>query len=640
VKVNERYAYDPEEVSLKVGLEVHRQLSTGRKLFCSCGHVKEDGEVTFVRRLRPSQGELGEVDQAALFEAGKDLWMVYHSGPNSSCLVEADEEPPHDLDREALESAIMIASLFRSNVVDEVHVMRKIVIDGSNTTGFQRTMVVATGGSLKTSAGEVAVLSLTLEEDAARILEEKEGRRDFALDRLGIPLIEVSLAPVTAPPDMVEEVAAEVGRLLKSSGRVARGLGTVRQDINVSVMGGPVVEVKGVQRLDLVAKVVDYEAKRQLWLLELARRLVEEGVKEADLSCGPVDLTPSFSSTGCELIRGALRDGLSVYGLRAAGFAGHLGEEPYPNVRLGRELADMARFYKLGGLLHSDELPGYGVTEEEVAQVRRELKCAPRDAFILLVGEPDRVLPCLRSIAERLRQALSGPPAETRGPITDGSTRFVRPRPGAARMYPETDIPPIPIGEDDVRMALEKLPPPWDAQVRDLMQEHGLSRDQADRLLDSEHYDLFKKAVKSTKLAPTFLAAFLTETLVSLQREGLDTGKAGEELLMQLFEEVSSGRLAKEGAPEVLRQILSGKGRDIQEAIRALGLRAMSDEELTSLILATIEENEGLVKSKGQAAFGLLMGRVMAKARGRVDGAKVSAELKKNLRKALAKTEQ
>jgi len=53
------------------------------------------------------------------------------------------------MSREALESALMVALLLGSNVVDEVHVMRKIVIDGSNTTGFQRTSVLGLGGRLE-----------------------------------------------------------------------------------------------------------------------------------------------------------------------------------------------------------------------------------------------------------------------------------------------------------------------------------------------------------------------------------------------------------------------------------------------------------------------------------------------------------
>ena len=630
---------DPKKIDLKVGLEIHRQLNTRAKLFCACGQRKEDGERVFRRRLRPSQSEMGKVDPAALFEAGKDLWLNYYSGAQSSCLVEADEEPPHDLNREALESALMISSLFSSDVVDEVHIMRKMVIDGSNTTGFQRTMVVALGGTLRTNVVDVPILSVTLEEDAARNLGEREGERDFSLDRLGIPLIELSFAPVAGTPDQMEEIAGEAGRTLKATGRVDRGLGTIRQDINVSVMDGEVIEVKGVQQLDLVSKVVEYEARRQMWLLQLASELKEEGADPSDVKFSPQDCSGVFADTQSKVVSSAMMKG-KIFGLAAPGFAGHLGQEPFPDTRLGRELADWARFFKLGGLLHSDELPGYGVTADEVKAVRGLLGCGPRDGFILLMGEESRALLCLQSLTERLKQAFKGPPAETRGPMTDGKTRFIRPRPGSARMYPETDTPPIPVTPDQIEAAVKKLPPPWDEQVHTLMSRHGLGREQADHVLDSEYYDLFEEVVARTGLAPTFVASFLTETLVSLGREGLDVGYLDRSLLSELLGMVGKGGLAKEAGPAVLRVILSKKARGISEAVVLLHLGTLSSSDLSSLVAKTIRENREMVRSRGQDSFSSLMGKVMAEARGRVDGAKVSAELRRQLDETLSKTAQ
>jgi len=630
-------ALDPRKMDLKVGLEIHRQLNTRTKLFCGCGQRKEDGERAFRRRLRPSQSEMGKVDPAALFEASKNLWLNYYTGPDSSCLVEADEEPPHDLNREALESSLMIASLYSSDVVDEVHVMRKMVIDGSNTTGFQRTMVVALGGTLKTSVADVPILSVTLEEDAARNLEEREGERDFALDRLGIPLIELSLAPVTATPEEMEEIAGEVGRTLKATGRVDRGLGTIRQDINVSVMNGEVIEVKGVQQLDLVSKIVDYEARRQMWLLELASELKKEGAEASQVTFSPQDCSKAFADSQSKLVSAGMRKG-KVFGLRAPGFAGHLGQEPHPDTRLGRELADIARFYKLGGLLHSDELPGYGVTKEEVEAVRSLLACGPRDGFVLLIGEESRALLCLQSLTERLKQAFKGPPAETRGPLTDGGTRFIRPRPGSARMYPETDTPPIAITSDQIEAAAKKLPPPWDEQVRALMAKHELGKEQADHVLDSEYYELFEKVVSETGLAPTFVASFLTETIVSLGREGLNVESLDNSLLEELLGTIGRGELGKEAGPAVLRAVLSKKAGGIRQAVESLHLGAMSPSELSAVVAETIQEGMAIVRLRGMGSFSYLMGKVMAKARGKADGAKVSAELKRQLQEALAKT--
>ncbi|MDG7028466.1 MAG: Glu-tRNA(Gln) amidotransferase GatDE subunit E, partial [Nitrososphaerota archaeon] len=256
---------------LLVGLEIHQQLAIPTKLFCACPPVKsEEFPGKFERRLRPAQSETGHLDPAALFEYSKGKSDLYLWNPESSCLVEADEEPPHPLSAEGLEAALLVAATLKSNCIDEVHVMRKIVIDGSNTGGFQRTAVVGLGGSFDADGERVGVQSITLEEDAARNLGEDGGSRRFALDRLGVALVEIALEPVRGDPAHVGAVALQLGRVLRSTGKAARGLGTIRQDMNVSLGGGRVVEVKGVQKLNLIPKVVEYERRRQSMLRAVA----------------------------------------------------------------------------------------------------------------------------------------------------------------------------------------------------------------------------------------------------------------------------------------------------------------------------------------------------------------------------------
>jgi len=267
---------------LKVGLEVHRQLDTEHKLFCDCPTLLSDDPPTlaFVRRLRPTQSELGQLDPAALFEFHKGKQITYEADAETTCLVELDEEPPHLLNQEALEVALTISLLLNARPLDEIHVMRKIVIDGSTTTGFQRTCVIALNGKLAVDGKEVPVQQVTLEEDAGRKTGETRDSVVFRLDRLCVPLIEVSTGPVIASPEEAGRTALAVGRILRATKRVKRGLGSVRQDLNISIKNGALVEIKGVQELELVSKVVEYEVQRQLALLTIRDELRQRNAKK------------------------------------------------------------------------------------------------------------------------------------------------------------------------------------------------------------------------------------------------------------------------------------------------------------------------------------------------------------------------
>jgi len=221
---------DYDKIGLKCGIEFHQMLETKEKLFCRCPTEirKDNPDYTFVRRLRPTMSEMGEIDKAALFEFEKGVEYLYQGYHDNTCLVEMDEEPPHDLNHEALETALLIALMLNSTPLDEIQVMRKIVIDGSNTTGFQRTALVAIGGSVSVEGKIIPIQTICLEEDAARKIEEQKSRVVFRLDRLGIPLIEIATAPVIKSPDEAERVAYRIGQLLRITGRVKRGLGTIR----------------------------------------------------------------------------------------------------------------------------------------------------------------------------------------------------------------------------------------------------------------------------------------------------------------------------------------------------------------------------------------------------------------------------
>ncbi|MFP3984701.1 MAG: Glu-tRNA(Gln) amidotransferase subunit GatE [Candidatus Bathyarchaeia archaeon] len=626
---------DYKSVGLKVGLEIHQQLNSREKLFCGCKTqlFKEEPEIQFLRGLRPTQSELGQVDPAAFFEFQKGVKILYEANRETSCLVEMDEEPPHDLNPSALETALIVSLMLKAKPVDEIHVMRKTVIDGSNTTGFQRTCVVALDGRVETKEKIVPIQHLGLEEDAARKMDEKDNILRYRIDRLCIPLVEIATAPVIYTPQEAEEVAFAIGRVLRATDRVKRGIGTIRQDLNVSINDGALVEIKGVQELELVAIVVEKEVQRQFSLLKIREELAKRKVESRDFKNEFINVTNVFADTKCKVIRTALEKEKQVIASKLPKFEGLLKKELTHGLRLGTEMLDRARFWgRVGGIFHTDELPAYGITAEEVDALKQIVKAKIGDAVVFVADTFENAYNALKAVNERAREALKEVPQETRTAKPDGTTRYMRPRPGAARMYPETDVPAIYISADYVENLREHLPELPEQKMQRLMKDHGLNEKLAQQILDSEYCQLFEKVVEESKISPTFVAIILTETLKALKRDGVTVENVSDEQFVELFHLVGSGKLAKEAIPDAVVWLSSREKAKVIEAFEALGLDMLPRSELEKIVDSLIKEHQALLASRAEKAFGILMGMVMEKVRGKAKASMVSELVRKRLR--------
>jgi glutamyl-tRNA(Gln) amidotransferase subunit E len=630
---------DHSSINLKVGFEIHQQLATKSKLFCKCKcEEAEKYGLAFVRKLRPTQSELGAYDPAALFESKKMRIIRYHIATGSSCLVEADEEPPAEVNKEALETALIFSLAFHSNIVDEVHVMRKIVIDGSNTSGFQRTMLVANGGYFDINDKKVRIQNICLEEDAAKLISDDGKIREYGLDRLGVPLVEIALEPITGKVEEITQVALTLGRFLRASKKVARGLGSIRQDVNISVGNGTIVEVKGIQKLDQLIKVIEYEMIRQHGLTLIAQKLKKDRkVEETGIGDKIEDITYILSKSSSKIVQKIISDNNSIFkAIRIKGFDGIMGFEPYPDIRIGKQLSELVRFYNLRGIFHSDELPAYGITQEEVDIIRNKLEAVVGvDAFVIVGGPNDIVEFAIESIIQRLKIALNGVPVETRAATLDGKTVFSRPRPGAARMYPETDVPPIPINDSLLGSLAYKVPKSWDEIVGKLIEKYGLNKKLAEQIFDSSYLDIFEEIAGSTKIQPTFIASKLTEDLVNLERQGQEVTVLTDDVIRDIFKRLDIGIIAKESIVLIFEKLMKKEAKTVDEAIAALGITPISDQELYRAIDKILEENMSIIKVKGMESLNMLMGRSMAIFRGKVDGQKINSILKKKLKSLL-----
>lgn len=636
---------------LKIGFEIHQQLDT-HKLFCSCPSVlrEEPPHALITRKLRPTQSELGEIDRAAMDEFLKGKLFVYETYFDSNCLVELDEEPPHEPNEEAVDAAIEVALLLDAEIVDEMHFMRKLVIDGSNTSGFQRTAIVALNGVLETSGGKIGIPTICLEEEAARKTSEDGNKTTYRLDRLGIPLVEIATAPDIKTPAQAREAALKIGELLRATGKVKRGIGTIRQDINVSIEGGARVEIKGVQDLNQIPKIIENEVERQKMLIAIAsakvsRSCLHNSVKEElkkrrkNLKFEIFDVSEAFKDCGSKVIAAKLRESgaiakqerksrapaCAVLALKLNGFKGLLGK------KLGQEFAQYAAAAAgVKGIFHSDELPAYGISKSEVDAVSKKVVLGESDAFVLVAERKDVAEKALDAVFRRAMLAFDGVVEETRAANQDATTSYMRPLPEAARMYPETDIPPMAITAERIKRIKENLPELFEDKIKRYTEKYGLSRELASQVVKSERAEFFEDVLKETKVPPSVVANALVGTITALRRDGFDVGKIEKERLMQIFKMVSSGAMAKEAIADALK----AAAKPIDEAVRKAGQNAKPIDEAVRRIL---QERESFVREKGESAAKPIMGLVMKDLRGKVDGKLVNEIVQREIKKFLGK---
>ena len=423
---------------------------------------------------------------------------------------------------------------------------------------------------------------------------------------------------------------------MRATGKVKRGLGTIRQDLNISIPNGAIIEIKGVQELELLPLVVEYEVQRQLTLTKISEELRESRVKEEEIEEEFLDVTEVFKQTQCQVIRKALNRNQRVFAVKLPKFKGFLKRKLVPNFRLGTEMAHRARFWgRVGGIFHTDELPAYGITAEEVEELGKAVKAGEQDAIVFVADNPENARDALKAVVKRAREAIKGVPEETRAPNPDGTTHYMRPRPGAARMYPETDIPPVQMTEECIKQIGSLLPELLEQKLRRLMKEYRLNQKLAKQILDSEHIELFETIVKESQFSSTTVAVFLTETLKALKRDGIQVGKVSENQMREIFKSINAGELTKETIPDVVVWLSKHENKSVQEAINNLGLKIISEDKLRVFVEKVVVENRKLIQEQGEGSFGVLMGIIMRKLRGRVDAALASKILKEKLKEIL-----
>lgn len=635
--------YDYKALGLRVGIEIHQQLDSRQKLFCRCANRMEGTrapDYTLIRSHRPVLGETGKFDDAMLVEFKKGMQVVYEGFYNSTCTYEIDETPPFNPNEECIDIALEIALKFKMHIVRELHVSRKNYVDGSVPGGFQRTMIFGKGGELLLKSGKsIHMESLFLEEDAARRIKTEGKFSYFRLDRLGIPLVELTTAPEIYDPQEARDAAYRIGMLLRSTGKVKKILGSIRQDINISIKEGARIEVKGVQKLDWIPELCKYECMRQLALIDIRKKITDMKLNPDNIVNKPIDITDVLKETQCKFVNAGIKKGDVVLGLCVPGFKGIYGITVQPNRRFGTEIASKVKVLTgLKGLIHSDEdlLGKYNFSLLEIEAIKSKLGVNENDLFVIIMGPADFVKDAFKIVVDRTKYAFKGIPGETRQASEDGTHEFLRELHGGARLYPDTDSLAYIVKEkriDDCKAQLTMYP--WE-MIDAYSIKFKLDKDLVETMIMDGYIKLFDKLVEIYPDNPMLAVTTLNDSVKALHREEKDIDNLTDDHFITIFKALKENQIGKEAIINILRAWTDTPTMKFDDAKVKAGIATFNMEDLDKILSDIIQKNLEMIKQRGKGATGPLMGDLMkAVGRGTVDGKILSSKLNQALDAAM-----
>lgn len=592
-RMEEMTTSDYEAIGLRSGLEIHQQIDTGKKLFCRCPVLpySDEYDAQILRHMRPTLSELGEYDGTALMEFKTKKNITYQINKDTICTYEIDDTPPFELNAQALDIALEITMLLNCKIVSEIHIQRKQYLDGSIPAGFQRTTILGVDGWIPFKNRRINIIQLGLEEDACREVSDTGHERIYLTDRLGIPLIETVTAPEMTTPRDVAEVAWILSNLVRASGKVRRGIGAARQDVNVSVTGGCRVEIKGVSRIPAIPLLVHNEAFRQVSLLEIKKELSRRGITDSTFSSECFDVTDELSGAAYSPAAAALKKGFELRAVLLRGYVGLLSTVIQPGCTFAGEISDRVRVIAcldtLPNIVHDGE-EGYGFSVSEWETVKKKIGAETGDAVIVVWGSVEDLDMATVEIATRAREAIYGVCSETRQSYPDGTNGFERILPGPNRMYPDTDLPPIAITEKMIERIESVLPErPWERMERYITA--GVPAETARQMSISDMRFSFDEAVEKCLYSPRVLMHFFLSTVNHLKNSSNVSG-IPDETLIEVLSAASRRNLPVEAAAYILEKTCGNGNAEIESVITDLTIPDRKDIEDTAVRMMEVLE--------------------------------------------------
>ncbi|MEA1886274.1 MAG: Glu-tRNA(Gln) amidotransferase subunit GatE [Bacteroidota bacterium] len=633
VGLHEASEKDYRRIGFKSGLEVHQQLDTESKLFCRCPagiyHDNNDYDAEVIRHMRPTLSELGEYDGTALMEFKTRKEIIYRINNENACTYEVDDTPPFPIDRKALDIALEISLLCKLNIVGEVHIIRKQYLDGSIPTGFQRSAILGVEGEIELSNKKVRIIQLSIEEDSCREISDIGHTRIFKTDRLGMPLIETVTYPDMFTPGELAEAAEYIRFLNRSTGKVRTGIGSGREDVNVSCEGGSRVEVKGVAHNNWIPLLSHNEAFRQYALLNI--RYILKG-RVADTSKWKIEYSEirgNDTSLLSEPVKRALDNDMQVFAVRLPMCHGSLSHFTQPGKIFADEISDRLKVIaciEKPNMIHSEELAPV-LPKGKWKKISDFLGASDDDALIILWGPPEDIPTALETVEERMQMAFDGVPNETRKSFPDGTTMFERVLPGRDRMYPDTDSAPIPLRDEDIEKIKARLPDLVSDRIKQ-MKKWGIPEDTYKYILSKNLYPLIVSIANDFGFDPRPIGTFLGHRFKNIEGTMKPHKNFNYDIIYQLCGFINSKGLHIEIADPMIRVLYEHPKMRFESILTILDYKKKGMSEILASVDFLYEKfKEDGLSDDPVSAVNWIMGQVRNEAMGNIS----LSELRKNI---------
>jgi len=626
---------DYDRIGFMSGLEVHQQLKTKHKLFCHCpaGVFKknDDFNAEIIRHMRPTLSELGEYDGTALMEFKTRKEIIYRINNENTCTYEIDDTPPFPIDKEALEYALEISLLSKLNIVGEVHITRKQYLDGSIPAGFQRTAILGVEGEIPLKNKKVRLIQLSIEEDSCREISDIGHTRVYKTDRLGMPLIETVTYPEMINPEEVKEAADYIRFLNRSTGKVRTGPGAGREDVNVSCKGGTRVEIKGVSHNKWIPELTHIEVFRQWALLAIRNKLKKTVKNQENWKINYEYLDFDMFEITYEPIKDAKDKHQKLIAVNLPGFAGILSHFTQPTKMFADEIKDRLKVIaclEKPNMIHSEDFTPI-ITDIDTELIAPMLKAGEKDAQIIIWGPEEDMQTALEVIEERCKMAFEGVPEETRKSFANGSTIFERVLPGADRMYPDTDSPPIPLEGKYIDKLAKGLPVEVFDRFKQL-QNWNIPNDTYNYILKNNLVPLIENIVTDLKIDAKFVGIFLGHKLKHI--EGKFNKAKGFEYnkVYELFNFIKKEKLNLNISKYMMILLYQHPQMDFVSLLSIIKYKKRNKEELIAPISFLKEKYKEIGKKKNKKAeTDWVMGEIRKQALGNIDLVKLRKEIMK-----------